>query len=36
MINYLYEPAEIEAQHEAFVRDGTVATGAPLAAILKR
>lgn len=36
MINYLYEPAEIEAQHEAFVRDGTITTGAPLAAILKR
>lgn len=36
MINYLYEPAEIEAQHEAFVRDGTVATGEPLAAVLNR
>lgn len=36
MINYLYEPARIEAQHEAFVRDGTIATGAPLAAILSR
>ncbi len=36
MINYLYEPAAIEAQHEAFVRDGTIATGAPLAAILSR
>ncbi|MBU3031880.1 malonyl-CoA decarboxylase [Paracoccus sp. XHP0099] len=36
MINYLYEPAEIEAQHEAFVRDGTIATGAPLAAVLAR
>ncbi|NHF74416.1 malonyl-CoA decarboxylase [Paracoccus xiamenensis] len=34
MINYLYEPARIEAQHEAFVRDGTIATGAPLAAVL--
>ena len=36
MINYLYEPAAIEAQHEAFVRDGTIATGAPMAAILSR
>lgn len=36
MINYLYEPAAIEAQHEAFVRNGTVATGAPLAASLSR
>ena len=36
MINYLYEPAAIEAQHEAFVRDGTIATGAPLDAVLSR
>lgn len=36
MVNYLYEPAAIEAQHEAFVRDGTIATGAPLAAALTR
>ncbi|MDP5308455.1 malonyl-CoA decarboxylase [Paracoccus spongiarum] len=36
MINYLYEPARIEAQHESFVRDGTVATGAPLRAVLER
>ena len=36
MINYLYEPGAIEAQHEAFVRDGTIATGAPLAAVLAR
>lgn len=36
MINYLYEPARIEAQHEAFIRDGTIATGAPLAAVLSR
>lgn len=36
MINYLYEPAKIEAQHEAFVRDGIITTGAPLAAVLKR
>ncbi|MFV0386298.1 malonyl-CoA decarboxylase domain-containing protein [Paracoccus sp. (in: a-proteobacteria)] len=36
MINYLYEPAAIESQHEAFVRDGTIATGKPLAAVLAR
>lgn len=36
MINYLYEPGAIEAQHEAFVRDGTIATGKPLAAVLSR
>ncbi len=24
MVNYLYEPSEIEANHEMFVRDGTV------------
>lgn len=36
MINYLYEVAEIEAQHEAFVRDGTVAHGAQLAEALAR
>ena len=35
MINYLYDPAAIETQHEAFVRDGTVATGAPLAEVLQ-
>lgn len=36
MINYLYEPGAIEAQHEAFVRDGTIAIGKPLAAVLAR
>ena len=36
MINYLYDPRAIETQHETFVRDGTVATGAPLAAVLPR
>ncbi|MFD1881566.1 malonyl-CoA decarboxylase domain-containing protein [Paracoccus pacificus] len=36
MINYLYEPGAIEAQHEAFVRDGTIATGAPLKDVLAR
>lgn len=34
MINYLYEPAAIETQHKAFVRDGTITTGLPLAAVL--
>lgn len=36
MINYLYEPGAIESQHEAYMRDGTIATGKPLAAILPR
>lgn len=36
MINYLYEPAAIESQHEAYIRDGTIATGKPLAAALPR
>jgi malonyl-CoA decarboxylase len=36
MINYLYDPAAIETQHEAFVRDGTIATGAPVASVLLR
>lgn len=36
MINYLYEPGAIESQHEAYVRDGVIATGKPLAAILSR
>lgn len=35
MINYLYEPAAIEAQHEAYIRDGTIATGKPLESSLK-
>lgn len=36
MINYLYDPVAIETQHEAFMRDGTIATGAPLASVLAR
>ena len=36
MINYHYEPAAIEAQHEAFVRDGTVAHSDRLADALRR
>lgn len=35
MVNYLYEPDAIEAQHEAFVREGRVAVGAPLTAAKK-
>lgn len=36
MINYLYEPSAIESQHEAYMRDGTIAKGKPLAAVLAR
>lgn len=36
MINYLYELDAIEARHEAFVRDGTVAHGPQLAEALTR
>lgn len=36
MINYLYEPGAIEAQHETYVRDGHVAHGPSLAAALTR
>lgn len=36
MINYLYELDRIEARHEAFVRDGTVAHGPQLADALNR
>lgn len=36
MVNYLYEPSKIETQHEAFIRDGTIATGVPLKAVLAR
>ncbi|KGJ03778.1 malonyl-CoA decarboxylase [Paracoccus halophilus] len=36
MINYLYELAAIEAQHERFVRDGTVTHGPSLADALRR
>lgn len=35
MINYLYEPDRIEAQHEAFVNDGTVACGPDLKRALR-
>lgn len=35
MINYLYEPASIERQHEAYVRDGAVAHGPQLARALE-
>ncbi len=36
MINYLYEPDQIETRHEAFVRDGSVAHGEQLAQALAR
>ncbi|MDN5568715.1 MAG: malonyl-CoA decarboxylase [Paracoccus sp. (in: a-proteobacteria)] len=36
MINYLYELTQIEARHEAFVRDNNVAHGAQLADALTR
>lgn len=32
MINYRYEPGEVERRHEDFVRRGTVAVGGPLGA----
>jgi malonyl-CoA decarboxylase len=35
MINYLYEPERIEAQHEAFVTDGTVTCGPDLKRALR-
>ena len=34
MVNYLYDLATIEANHEAFVRDGTVARGTEVEALL--
>lgn len=34
MVNYLYDPESIETQHEAFVRDGSVAHGPQLARLL--
>jgi malonyl-CoA decarboxylase len=36
MLNYLYELPQIEARHEAFVRDGVVAHGSQLADALTR
>jgi malonyl-CoA decarboxylase len=35
MVNYLYDPAMIEANHEAFVRDGTVAHSAIVGAMMQ-
>ncbi|MDT0683111.1 malonyl-CoA decarboxylase family protein [Roseicyclus sp. F158] len=35
MINYLYEPGRIEARHEAFANEGTIATGPELRRALK-
>ncbi|MCI0752858.1 malonyl-CoA decarboxylase [Teichococcus vastitatis] len=34
MVNYLYDPDSIEANHEAFTRSGTVARSAPVDALL--
>ena len=34
MVNYLYDPEAIEANHEAFVRNGTVARSAEVDALL--
>lgn len=36
MINYLYDPAAIEARHEAFSQDGTIAVGPQVARTLDR
>ena len=36
MVNYLYELDAIEARHEAFVRDGTIAYGSELRDALRR
>lgn len=35
MVNYLYDPERIEANHEAFVRDGTVACADEVADLLR-
>jgi malonyl-CoA decarboxylase len=35
MINYLYEPDAIEARHEAFIADGTIACGPEVKSALK-
>ncbi|MBS0562497.1 MAG: Malonyl-CoA decarboxylase, partial [Proteobacteria bacterium] len=34
MVNYLYDPSAIEANHEAFVREGRVARSAEVDALL--
>jgi malonyl-CoA decarboxylase len=34
MVNYLYDPPTIEANHEAFVQDGVVVRSAEVAALL--
>ncbi|MDX1594619.1 MAG: malonyl-CoA decarboxylase family protein, partial [Gammaproteobacteria bacterium] len=36
MVNYLYDPAEVERNHERFVNDGTVTVGKALQKELKR
>ena len=34
MVNYLYDPEAIEANHEAFARDGTVVRSPSIDALL--
>lgn len=34
MVNYLYDPATIEANHEAFVKEGTVVRSPEVDALL--
>lgn len=36
MVNYLYEPEQVEANHERFVSDGVIAMSRPLARARKR
>jgi malonyl-CoA decarboxylase len=35
MVNYLYSLAEIEANHEAYATDGTIATSSSVRGLLK-
>jgi malonyl-CoA decarboxylase len=35
MVNYRYEPGEIERNHEAYAQDGTVAASRGVKALLK-
>lgn len=35
MVNYLYDPSQIEANHEAFVHGGRVARGGDIGALLE-
>ena len=36
MVNYLYDPALVERNHELFVNEGTVVVGKPLQKELRR